>query len=153
MEDGEEAIAFLSRQGRHAGAPRPDLILLDIGMPRMNGHEGLAIVKQHPDWKRIPVDNGEEALEYLRRQGKYASAARPNLILLDLLLPRMSGHEVLAVVKDDGVLRRIPIVIMTSSTNEEEFRKAYHCTLTVACPSRRIKKSSCWRSRRSNSFG
>src|SRR4051794_23441477 len=62
------------------------------------------------------VDNGEEALEYLRHRGKYASAVRPNLILLDLLLPRMSGHEVLAVVKDDAVLRRIPIVIMTSST-------------------------------------
>jgi CheY-like chemotaxis protein len=55
VEDGEEALAFLRKQGRHAAAPRPDLVLLDLHLPRLGGLEVLAEIKQHPDWKRIPV--------------------------------------------------------------------------------------------------
>jgi chemotaxis family two-component system response regulator Rcp1 len=55
VEDGEDALAFLRRQGRHAAAPRPDLVLLDLRLPRMSGHEVLLEIKQNPLWKRIPV--------------------------------------------------------------------------------------------------
>jgi len=55
VEDGDEAMAFLRREGRHAGSPRPDLILLDLNLRRMSGHEVLAEIKQNPHWKRIPV--------------------------------------------------------------------------------------------------
>ncbi len=77
------------------------------------------------------VDDGVEAMAYLRRQGKYAQAPRPDLILLDLQLPRKNGHEVLAEVKLDPHLRRIPVVVMTSSDNEKDVLAAYN--LHVNC--------------------
>lgn len=72
------------------------------------------------------VDDGMEAMEFLRRQGKYGSAPRPGLILLDLNLPKKNGREVLAEVKTDKELRRIPIVILTTSKEEEDILKSYN---------------------------
>jgi two-component system, chemotaxis family, response regulator Rcp1 len=71
------------------------------------------------------VPDGVEALAFLRRQGKYANAPRPNLIFLDLNMPRKDGREVLHDVKADDALKRIPIVVMTSSQAEEDVARAY----------------------------
>lgn len=71
------------------------------------------------------VPDGVEAMAYLRRQGPYAQAPRPNLILLDLNLPRRTGREVLADVKDDPYLRVIPVVVLTSSTSEDDIIASY----------------------------
>lgn len=71
------------------------------------------------------VKDGVEALRYLRRQGPYAWAARPDLILLDLNLPRKNGHEVLAEIKKDPSLRQIPVVILSSSEAAADVAKAY----------------------------
>lgn len=73
------------------------------------------------------VTDGEAALEFLRRQGPYAQAARPDIVLLDLNLPRKSGREVLCDIKDDPKLRTIPVVILTTSQAEEDILKAYNC--------------------------
>ena len=71
------------------------------------------------------VEDGEEAMNILRRVGGHANAPRPNLILLDLNLPRKDGREVLAELKADPELRRIPVVIMTSSQDPDDVSKCY----------------------------
>ena len=77
------------------------------------------------------VSNGEEAIDYLRKKGEFENAARPDIILLDLNLPRKDGREVLAEIKQDPELKQIPIVVLTSSDNEEDIIKAYN--LYVNC--------------------
>jgi CheY-like chemotaxis protein len=69
--------------------------------------------------------NGVEAMAFLRQEGKYAEAPRPGLVLLDLNLPRKDGREVLAEIKSDETLRRIPVVILTTSQAEEDILKTY----------------------------
>lgn len=69
--------------------------------------------------------DGVEALEVLRREGVHANAPRPDLILLDLNLPRMNGREFLAEIKNDPAFARIPVVILTSSNEEEDIAKTY----------------------------
>jgi CheY-like chemotaxis protein len=71
------------------------------------------------------IDNGEDAVAYLFRQGPYADAPRPHLILLDLYLPRLDGNEVLLAIKADEDLRRIPIVVLTGSRNAEATNRAW----------------------------
>ena len=77
------------------------------------------------------IEDGVTAMAYLRREGRYAQAPRPDLILLDLNLPRKNGREVLAEIKQDPSLRRIPVVIMTSSDDEKDILAAYN--LYVNC--------------------
>ena len=69
--------------------------------------------------------DGVEALEFLHREGRYVQAARPKLILLDLNMPRKDGRVVLAEIKADPDLRRIPVVVLTSSGAEDDIAKAY----------------------------
>ncbi|MBI4458758.1 MAG: response regulator [Acidobacteria bacterium] len=69
--------------------------------------------------------DGEEALAFLRRQGKYAGAARPQLVLLDLNMPKKDGREVLAEMKKDPDLDCIPVVILTTSDAEEDIIRSY----------------------------
>jgi two-component system response regulator len=82
------------------------------------------------------VANGEEALAFLRREGAYADAVRPDLVLLDLNLPRRDGREVLAEVKGDDDLRRIPVVVLTTSQAEEDIIRSYdlHANAYVTKP-------------------
>ncbi|MET0601649.1 MAG: response regulator [Baekduia sp.] len=82
------------------------------------------------------VSDGEQALDYLRGAGAYADRVRPDLVLLDLNLPRKDGREVLAEVKSDPDLRTIPIVVLTTSEAEEDVLKSYqlHANAYVTKP-------------------
>ena len=72
------------------------------------------------------VSDGMEAMEFLRREGKYAHAPRPDLVLLDLNLPRKNGREVLEEIKSDPELRRIPVMVLTTSKAEQDLHNAYN---------------------------
>ena len=76
--------------------------------------------------KLTVVKNGADALSLLRRQGQYAGAARPDLILLDLNLPKKDGRKVLAEIKGDDNLKRIPVVILTTSEDEQDVLESYN---------------------------
>ena len=74
----------------------------------------------------VRVEDGEQALDLLHQVGPFAKARRPNLILLDWYLPKVNGWDVLAHIKEDPNLKRIPVVIMTSSDQERDVVKAYN---------------------------
>ena len=86
--------------------------------------EALADSKIHN--QLLVVDDGVKAMEFLRREGPYTSAPRPDLILLDLNLPRKDGRAVLAEIKSDDNLKRIPVVILTSSKAEKDILQSYN---------------------------
>lgn len=81
--------------------------------------------KPEVDFECVRVRDGEEALTYLRRQGPYIQAEVPRAVLLDLKLPKLSGHEVLKTIKEDPLLRRVPVIILTTSDAEPDRLKAY----------------------------
>ena len=94
-------------------------------------------LKEHKVRNRLTVvPDGEQAMQFLHRAGRYAKAARPDLILLDLNLPRMDGREVLGEVKADPDLRRIPVVVITSSQAEQDIVRTYdlHANCYVTKP-------------------
>ena len=73
----------------------------------------------------VTVRNGVDAMAFLRQEGEYADAPRPDLILLDLNLPRKDGREVLEEIKTDPDLKRIPVVVLTTSHNEDDIHHSY----------------------------
>lgn len=106
-------------------AARPITILLvedDPGDVRLT-KEALATSKIRNDLH--VVGGGEEAMDFLHRQGDHADAPRPDLILLDLNLPRLSGQEVLKRVKSDEELKSIPVTVLTTSEAEEDILRSY----------------------------
>ena len=80
------------------------------------------------------VEDGEEAMRFLRREGKHSGAPQPDLILLDLNLPKKDGRELLGEVKEDPELRQIPVIVLTTSGAEQDIARAYklhaNCYLT-----------------------
>jgi CheY-like chemotaxis protein len=93
--------------------------------------------QEHQVGNRLSVvSDGDEALSYLRREGQYAEATRPDLILLDLNLPRRDGREVLAEIKNDDNLRRIPVIVLTTSQADEDIIRSYqlHANAYVTKP-------------------
>jgi chemotaxis family two-component system response regulator Rcp1 len=106
-------------------APPVEILLVednpgDVRLTREALKEGKVYNNLH--WAR----DGVEALEFLRKQGKFADVPRPNIILLDLNLPKKDGREVLSEIKQDEDLKRIPVVILTTSKAEEDVLRSYN---------------------------
>ncbi len=104
---------------------RPKIVLLVEDDP---DHAELAMITLHdneiPNWV-YHVNCGEEAMSFLRREKPHYDKPRPDIVLLDLKLPRMDGHEVLAAVKGDEDLRLIPVVVLSTSASERDKARAY----------------------------
>jgi CheY-like chemotaxis protein len=120
---------------RDEGAPPIEILLVednpgDVRLTREALKEGKVYNNLH--WAK----DGVEALEFLRREGKHASAPRPDIILLDLNLPKKDGREVLADIKRDDRLKHIPVVVLTTSKADEDVLRSYelHANCYVTKP-------------------
>ncbi|MDD5459143.1 MAG: response regulator [Phycisphaerae bacterium] len=78
------------------------------------------------DYKLVSVTDGSSAMKFLRREGEFEQAGRPNMILLDLRLPGMDGHDVLDAIKGDEDLKHIPVVILTTSEDRSDIIRCYN---------------------------
>ena len=121
-------------------AIRPDATAIEILLVEDDPGDVLMTQEAFQDHKvrnRLTVvSDGAEALSYLRREGAYADAVRPDLILLDLNLPRRDGREVLAEIKKDAILGQIPVVVLTTSAADEDILRSYqlHANAYVTKP-------------------
>ena len=120
---------------RDRAAPPVEILLVednpgDVRLTKEALKEGKVYNNLH--WAK----DGVEALEFLKRQGKHAKAPRPDIILLDLNLPKKDGREVLALIKKDSDLKQIPVVVLTTSEAEEDVLKSYelHANCYVTKP-------------------
>ena len=120
--------AFASRAYRRpARADEVDRLMAVVDQRAKDGKSPLEALKDGRVQNRVSwVEDGVEAMDFLRRQGKNTTAPRPDLILLDLKLPKKNGHEVLTEIKHDPDLRRIPVVIMTASDDQKDINEAYN---------------------------
>ncbi len=119
---------------RRGGRPVEILLVEDNPDDVVLTEEALKIGKV---WNNLSaVKDGVEAMDFLRRRGEYAAAPHPDLILLDLNLPRKDGREVLAEIKQDEQLKHIPVVVLTTSQAEEDIVKSYqlHANCYVTKP-------------------
>ncbi len=80
--------------------------------------------------------NGQEALDFLNKKGAFSNAKRPDLIILDINIPIFNGHEVLERIKQDKKLKKIPVIILTTSSNQKDIDRAYenHCNTYIKKP-------------------
>ena len=120
--------------------PTPRLDVIDVLLVEDDDGD-ILMTKEAFEYHKIRnrlhvVNDGEQALQFLRREGEYADAPRPGLILLDLNLPRRDGREVLAELKDDPELGMIPVVVLTTSEAEEDIVRSYrlHANAYVSKP-------------------
>jgi CheY-like chemotaxis protein len=115
---------------------RPAEILLvednenDVELTRIGFKKSKLLLNLHH------AKDGVECMEFLRKEGRYASVPRPDLILLDLNMPRMNGQEVLAEIVADQTLCNLPVIVLTTSTDDEEILKMYklRCSSYIAKP-------------------